>query len=213
MPLSGGKEATSGKWQQKSATAGGCDVPANPAFTSLERPVYWLLDTDPGIVHLVPTPDSGRSHRQASDFPVLHADADGFFGKIGSSSDTVSVAFPRDTPPNAPLAVMIPLDDHAFDRFDAALRLLRTLHERPTRDDRMTPDQRRRLQLILRAVDGRASGASLFTIAETLYERQLITSAAWDGSSARASVYRLIRDGRNMIEGGYRSLFRHRRRS
>ncbi len=162
---------------------------------------------------MVPAPDSERSHRRVADFSVLHADADGLLGKIGSSSDTVSVAFPRDTPLDAPLAVMIPLDDHAFDRFEAALRLLRTLHGRPTCDERMTPEQRRRLRLILRAVDARASGASLLAIAETLFGRHLVTSTEWDGSSFRANVYRLIRDGRSMIDGGYRSLFRCRRRS
>lgn len=163
-------------------------------------------------MHLVPAPDSGRSHRRVSDFPVLYADADGLLGKIGSSSDTVSIAFPDDTPLDTPLAVMIPLDDHAFDHFEAALRLLRTLHGRPTRDERITSEQRRRLCLILRAADARASGASLLSIAETLFGRHLVTSTEWDGSSFRANVYRLIRDGRSMIDGGYRTMFRCRRR-
>ncbi len=77
----------------------------------------------------------------------------------------------------------------------------------------MTAAQRRRLAHMLRALDGRAEGASQLEIALGLFGRRLVTATDWPSSSLRYTIQRLLHDGQRMVGGGYRELLRSRRRS
>ena len=70
-----------------------------------------------------------------------------------------------------PAAVVIPLDADFAARADAALRLWRaaTGQSRRQSQDPLTPQQRRRLVLALRALDGRLAGNSYRVIAQGLF--------------------------------------------
>nr|WP_207621331.1 MULTISPECIES: DUF2285 domain-containing protein [Chelativorans] len=117
------------------------------------------------------------------------------------------------TSPGAPLAALVLLDADALDRLAEIERFWRALIGRPLpADRRLTVQQRRKLRLMLQAVDGRAEQASLREIAEVLFGPSRIAEHPWKTSPWRGRVNRLVRDGRAMISGGYRRLLRQRRR-
>lgn len=113
-----------------------------------------------------------------------------------------------------PLAAIIPLDLDGFDRIEAAIRFLKALHGRAVPPDtRLTSQQLRRARQMLQAVDGHMNGASHRNIALAIYGAEDIADEPWKSSSRRFATMDLIKDGLAMIEGGYRKLLHHRRRS
>ncbi|CAM3245159.1 Uncharacterized conserved protein [Paracoccus aminovorans] len=77
----------------------------------------------------------------------------------------------------------------------------------------MTAQQRRRLKNMLRAVDGRLNDAEYREIAEVIFGVERVSADPWKTSALRDVVLDLVKDGFAMINGGYRKLLRHRRRS
>ncbi|MGX5804840.1 DUF2285 domain-containing protein [Bradyrhizobium sp. Arg314] len=111
-------------------------------------------------------------------------------------------------------AALIPLDSETLGRVEALVRFWRGHRRRPVPPDtRMTVQQRRRLRLMMRATDGRTSGASYREIATTFYGAGRVASNPWKTSSLRSTVIGLVKGGRAMIAGGYLQLLRHRKRS
>ncbi|KAA5601829.1 DUF2285 domain-containing protein [Blastochloris sulfoviridis] len=110
-----------------------------------------------------------------------------------------------------PMAAIIPLDDTAPQRAEAAVRFWRFVgRARPPTPSR--PVRRRdRLIAALRALDGRLAGASYRIIAEALFEPRHLASEPWKTSSVRDSVIRLVRTGYDMMRGDYRRLLGLRR--
>ncbi|KND19075.1 hypothetical protein ADZ37_10915 [Pannonibacter phragmitetus] len=115
--------------------------------------------------------------------------------------------------PDDPISVAIALDRDGLDRVAALDRLLRHLAGyRVPPDQRMTAQQRRRLKVMLRAVDARQHRASQREIAQVLFGVERIAEEHWQSSPLRDTVRDLIRDGTAMIAGGYLKLLRFRRR-
>lgn len=113
-----------------------------------------------------------------------------------------------------PLAALVPIDAEGLDRAEAVTRLLKALHGRVVpQDARLTGQQLRRARHMLQAVDGRTDGASYREIAEILFGVRRVADQPWKTSALRDTVKDLVRDGLAMIQGGYRQLLRHRRRS
>ncbi|WP_246658945.1 DUF2285 domain-containing protein [Aminobacter sp. J44] len=111
-------------------------------------------------------------------------------------------------------AVILPLDDDLPDRVEAVLRLWQALSARAvTRDGRITPYQHRRIRLMMRAADGRANGATYREIAIALFGPERVAAEPWKTSSLRDAVIGLVESAGPLINGGYRKLLRHRRRS
>lgn len=119
-----------------------------------------------------------------------------------------------DAAPGRSLAVTIPLDGDFRLRLDAAARFHRRLVGEPSgppaRRIALTPLQRRRLILMLRAIDGRRSGASYREIATVLLDPAVgaLPARDWKSSAPHSRVFRLVTDARALIEGGYRRLLR-----
>ncbi len=112
-----------------------------------------------------------------------------------------------------PLAAIVPLDLDGFDRLEAVYRLLAAIHGRVVPPDtRITPQQRARMQRMLRAYDGYRDGATQQEIAQTLFRTGHLHRDEWQASTARHAIKSLLRDARSMIAGGYRRLLSHRRR-
>lgn len=111
------------------------------------------------------------------------------------------------------MSAVIPLDTYARDRLSSIERFIRLQCGDDVRDERLTAAQRRRLGLMLRALDGREEDASLFEIAVALFGRRLVNRSDWQESSFRYVTQRLVRDGLKMTGGGYRQLLAFRRRS
>lgn len=116
--------------------------------------------------------------------------------------------------PDQPIAAVIPIDAYSLDRIQALTRLWRSLHGlSPSPDTRMTAQQRRRLKNMLRAVDGRVNDADYREIAEVIFGVERVAADPWKTSALRDAVLDLVKDGFAMVDGGYRKLLRHRRRS
>jgi hypothetical protein len=116
-----------------------------------------------------------------------------------------------DAPPNAPLAAVIPFDAHVPQRVEAALHLWLSLTaSAPPPVAPLTAQQRRRLILMLRALDGWQQHASYREIAAVLLD-PLVRSQSrreWLTSPRRAQIIRLVRDAIRRMRGGYRDLLR-----
>lgn len=116
--------------------------------------------------------------------------------------------------PADPLAAVIPLDADTLGRIEALTRFWRALHHRPVPPDtRMTAQRRRRLRLMMQAVDGRTNGASYREIAIVQFGRERIAAEPWKTSALRDMVIGFVEGGIAMVRGGYLQLLRHRRRS
>lgn len=109
--------------------------------------------------------------------------------------------------PAQPLAVLLPLDDNFHIRAEAALRFQRRLFGRatgpPPRALALTPRYRLRLVRMVRALDGRSSGATYREIAAVLFEAHQQPATEWKTSSIRAQTIRLVKDAETMVRGGY----------
>ena len=113
-----------------------------------------------------------------------------------------------------PLAALVPLDADAPERLTAISRFWHALHSPPPpADARLTPQRRRRLSHMLQALDGHTFGATYRDIAEVMFGVPRVASDPWKTSALRDTTMRLVRDGLAMVDGGYRDLLRHRRRS
>ncbi|MDR6624495.1 DUF2285 domain-containing protein [Caulobacter segnis] len=113
--------------------------------------------------------------------------------------------------PGQPLAAIVPLDAAAPIRLRALARLMRHLEGDPPPPDPITPQRRQRLKAMLRAHDGRSSGAPYREIAAALYGDGRVTDQPWKTSSLRDATLRLVRDGGALVNGGYVGLLGARR--
>ncbi len=116
-----------------------------------------------------------------------------------------------DVEADAALAALVPLDPSGPDRLMAVDQLLRALLGRHVPPDRrLTRQQRRRLRHMLQACDGRENGATYREIANVLFGTERVAADPWKSSALRDATMALVRDGRAMIAGGYRTLLRRR---
>ena len=122
----------------------------------------------------------------------------------------------RDPTPGRPLAAIVPLDKDFITRIATLLRFHRRLLGREAgplpRGWPLTPYRLARLNLILRALDLRAGGATYRQIAVELGREDAtkLSASDWKMSAARSFVVRLVRDGTAMMKGDYRKLLRIR---
>ena len=111
------------------------------------------------------------------------------------------------------MAVVLPLDALFDERVDAARRVWRALagqHQvpRPT----FTAQRRRRLKLLLRALDASLLEIGYRQIAHGLFGDRVPDDASWRTHTLRATTIRLVREGRALMRGGYLRLLRPERR-
>lgn len=114
-----------------------------------------------------------------------------------------------DVEPAAPMAAVIPFDAYVPQRLEAALRLWHQLMGSASPAALpLTAQQRRRLILMLRALDGWLEHASYRDIAATLLDPSVRAQARhdWLTSAARAQIIRMVRDAVRRMKGGYRDL-------
>ncbi|MGR9281414.1 DUF2285 domain-containing protein [Rhizobium johnstonii] len=113
-----------------------------------------------------------------------------------------------------PKAAVILLDDATPDRLEALARYWRGLRSATVPPDpRVTPQRRKRLQQMLRAVDARLEHATYRTIATVLFPTHQIDQRSWAGDALRETTIRLARDGMALVQGGYRDLLKRPRKS
>jgi hypothetical protein len=112
------------------------------------------------------------------------------------------------------LSALIPLDGNTLGRIEALARFYSAQAGRAIPPDtRLTSQQRRRIRFMLQALDGRINAATYREIANVIYGASRVADLPWKTSPLRDSVIALVKDGLEMVEGGYQQLLRHRRRN
>lgn len=112
------------------------------------------------------------------------------------------------------VSFVIPNDDDYGARKHGVERLQRRLAGQragpPLRSQRLSLDQRKRLMLQLRALDGERDGASRREIAAILLdpEAQRIPAIEWTNAALRKRINRIIARAKIMMNGGYLALLR-----
>lgn len=107
-----------------------------------------------------------------------------------------------------PLAAILPLDADFPARLAAADALHRLLTSVPSPADPLSFQRRRRLKRMLRALDGRAGGATYREIAAQVLGAAITDSSAWRTSAVRDVAIRLCRGAVRLVRGGYLALLR-----
>ncbi|MCP3413630.1 DUF2285 domain-containing protein [Bradyrhizobium brasilense] len=104
----------------------------------------------------------------------------------------------------------LPYDADYEARGYASHRLWRAINGRPVGPPyhRLSAQQRQRLALALRALDGHTDGASYRVIARVLFGREHIPERGWKTHDLRSRTIRLVQTGRALVHGGYRALLR-----
>ncbi len=178
--------------------------------------VFWRPQTLPTVVLLEPAPDCFTEARPFDD-AQLGGDRAEHVGRDGRQVIVRNEAgefrlWLRDTAPNLPLAVIMPLDDDLPIRAEAALRLWAQIMGRSADHGReplaLTRQRRDRLILILRALDGHLAEASYREIAKVLFGADRVEREAWKTSSLRDRTIRLVKGGLSLMQAGYRKLLR-----
>ncbi|MBN9054423.1 MAG: DUF2285 domain-containing protein [Rhizobiales bacterium] len=194
--------------------SGGCDFAARPSLSALDQDVVWSPSCDGAVLLLTRRPEFLPPASAVSPDPfVVGRDApEGAYASF--SEHDIRVLFLSDTVPDDQLAALVPFDSEVFDRIDALTRMARIwLGRPPPRDTRMTTEQRRRFRLKLRAADGHMNGASYREIAIAIYGAARVDTEPWKTSPLRDAVIALVEGGLFLIDGDYRQLLRHGRRS
>lgn len=148
----------------------------------------------------------------ALDLPSQAEAEEGRYGALGTDGPVPFLNIAGRIGPES-MAILLPLDDDLPGRIEAIQRFWQTLKARPVpRDTRMTPYQRQRFRLMMQAADGRAAGASYHEIGIALFGERRVLGEPWKTSPLRAAVIALARNASALIDGGYLSLLRHRRK-
>jgi hypothetical protein len=203
---------------RRSRGAGGCLFATAP--DDLSDPVVWrpeltavtiILDSAPGGFETA-VPVDPRA------LGALLSDLAGIDGRHVIVADAAGEhrLWLRDPMPGRPLAAVIPLDKDFFTRIASLLRFHRRLLGRAAgplpRGWPLTAYRLARLELMLRALDLRHSGATYRQIAAELGHEDAtkLSASDWKMSASRSFVVRLVRDGIAMMNGDYRKLLRIR---
>lgn len=174
----------------------------------------WSPKADPAVILIGPAPSF-----LALAFTPLHQEIEapretpeGLYA-LHSADSRSQIVFLPPSMDNASLAAILPLDEETLTRIEALSRFWRAWRGRPVPvDTRITPQQRRRLRLMMQASDGRANNASYREIAMSIYGRERVLAEPWKTSALRDAVIGLLESAADMIDGGYLKLLRHRRR-
>lgn len=179
--------------------------------------MFWCPAVDTGVVVLVAAPEAlgGEADRLGEDIVAST-------GRPSPMGEHLRYRLPDGTylhlvAPSGPrhrLVATVPLGLEGLDRIEAIQRLLADQHRRRSipRDTRLTAQQKARLRRVLQASDAAFHGATQKQIAEVLFRTGRLDRDEWQVSSARFAVSSLLREGRDLIAGGYRKLLRHQRR-
>lgn len=152
---------------------------------------------------------AGAAPRLGAPSATPRASPEGRWRVQGAGRFAVHLLLLRGVRPDGPLAIVTPLDAEGPVRLAMAARAWRILRGAPQRlDDQFTAQKRRRLSHILRALDGRACGASHREIAAALFGAGRVAENPWKTSALRDLTQRLLHDGDALVASGYRRLLR-----
>jgi hypothetical protein len=190
---------------------GGCAFLLDPDRSASETAIFWRPEFVASVLQIETAPAVFHGARRLEQFNLT----DGTLHPLGGGGRAAVLADPEGdhhlavgaVDPLEPLAVLLPLDNSFHIRVEAALRFHRRLLGRPAgplpRALTLTPRHRLRLTRMVRALDGRSSGATYREIAAVLFQTHQQSATEWKTSSIRAQTIRLVRDAERMMRGGY----------
>lgn len=185
----------------------------DPNQSSRSKAVFWAPEIDAGMALFAIHPNTadgmviGGSELQPSETRMA---SDGIYMAFGAGPLRIHALVMDQITTAALPAALVPFDADVIERLRATDRLWHTVNGRRAPDRRLTPQRRKRIGQMLRAVDGRTSNASYRQIAEAVFGADRVQSELWHESSLRYATLRLVRDGSALIAGGYRDLLRRR---
>jgi hypothetical protein len=193
---------------------GGCDFAADPSLGADRACVVWLPHINPTTVVVGPAPDEFIEARSISEvtLPLSRLAANGEHWLLDRGCDALSIALIGGMDTARRMAVVIPLDDSFPMRAEAAGCLFNALTGRtPGRTPNgLTAQQRRRLGLVLRGLDGWLERCSYRQIAKVLFAANSIPAGrGWKTHELRGRTIRLCSRGRDLMHGAYLNLLRH----
>jgi len=168
--------------------------------------LIWLTPVDAVLIDGPTLPDATAE--------ATHAAAEGRYVHLTALPPAHQALIAPAASTDGPVALVLPLDDLFEDRVNTARRLWRAL----VRGARVKPvgfsaQRRRRLKLVLRALDGHLAGEDYRGIAGGLFGARVPGDAVWRTHSLRSFTIRLVREGRALMRGGYLGLLRPNRRT
>jgi hypothetical protein len=172
----------------------------------------WEFNALPDAVMLTTAPPGTASTITLDRIPSALAmeSGDGRHILWREGNDEQRIWILPDTNLSAPIAAVIPFDVHVAQRVEAVLHLWHRLKDAKVRPTVMPPtmQQRRRLILMLRALDGHQQQATYRDLAASLLDPDVRTQTRrdWLTSSYRSQIIRLVKDGVARMHGGYRDL-------
>jgi hypothetical protein len=179
-------------------------------------PVVWQPDLNPTTVIVTPAPDKFAKARSISELTPAFSccSADGEHWLLGQGSGALSVKLIDGASTTGPSAVVIPFDSSYNMRVEAAICLGNAMaNGTPARTpDTLTAQQRSRLKLILRSLDGSLAGYSYREIAEVLFGPDSVPAGrAWTSCELYSQIRRLCNRGHDLMNGAYLDLLRYPR--
>ena len=195
----------------------GLSLFADPTLPADRQPVFWRPQVSPRT--LVLTTGPGVDQASFTFEPALWTGqmeqrqaADGAHLLLRIGAEEHRLWAPEPLRAGQPLVVAQPLDAHLAIRAEAAARFCRRLARPTAPAGRPSWGPRtRRAIMMLRALDGRAAGASQRRIAEVILRARCASPREWEDCAARATVARLLRCGAALRAGGYLDFLRRGR--
>jgi hypothetical protein len=186
---------------------------ADPDLRADRAHVMWLPHLNPAVVVVAPAPDEFTEARSISELrpAISRRVANGEHWLLDKGGDALPVALFDGGDTARPAAIVIPLDSSFSMRMKAAHCFGNVMAGgAPGRaPDALTARQRRRLQLILRGLDGSLARCSCREIAEVLFGPNSIpTGPGWNSHGLRGRTRRLCKRGLDLMHGEYRDLLR-----
>ncbi|MCA3564771.1 MAG: DUF2285 domain-containing protein [Methylocystis sp.] len=168
----------------------------------------WLpvLSVDTLIASDLPPSLSPRSPVAPPAATSVRFASDGWHGLTRTAARQIWRPDSRERAPIA--AVLVPLDALTPQRLATVLLFWAHALGRPiSAPPVLSRERRRRLILGLRALDGRATGASHRTLAQGLFGADRVpTGPSWKTHDLRSRTLRLLVDAGRLRDGGYRDL-------
>jgi hypothetical protein len=194
----------------------GLECAVDPSLRADCAPVAWQPDLDPTTVVVAPAPDRFAKARSISELTPAFSccSADGEHWLLGQGSGALSVKLIDGANATGPSAVVIPFDSSFNMRLEAALCLGNAMaNGTPGRaPETLTAQQRSRLKLILRSLDGWLADCSYREIAKVLFGPDSVPAGrAWASSELLGQTKRLCNRGRDLMNGAYLDLLRYPR--
>jgi hypothetical protein len=208
------KGDTTSEMSERVAQRWGLHFMTDPVLPADRAHVAWLWHLNPATVVVAPAPDEFTEALPINELTPAFSrrTADGLHWVLGQGGDALQVALIDGANTDRPAAFVIPLDNCPEMRIEAVLRFWEAMtgHVSVRKPDGLTAQQRSKLKLILRALDGRLAGCSYRAIAEVLFGPSSVPAGRnWAHDNLRCRTRRLCQRGSDLMHGEYLDLMRY----